>query len=181
MTDENKIQNRWLKIQTFVMFLAFAGAVYIGVVQNSINQKLLDLNFLPSVKVDYDNGQINVFNTGDRDIFVGIIFINDPLTSSTPQNNIDWSQTRLITPGGYYFFLPDPVEQAAMTQHFKSMGANGEYYIPTVVRLKSIDGAKYVANCLLFLHSQNGITSTDMQTLSIVQQDWSDASSSPDE
>jgi hypothetical protein len=116
---EAKIQNRWLKIQTLVMFLAFAGAVYIGVVQNNINQKLLDLNFIPSVKVDYDNGRINVFNTGDKDIFVGVVFINDPLTISTPENNFDWSETRVITPGGFYFFLPDPGEQKAIAEHFQ--------------------------------------------------------------
>lgn len=160
------------------MSLAFLGVVYVGIIQNGINQNLLDLNFIPSVYVHWDNppnGQIDISNTGDKDIFVGAIIFDDPLASSTKLGG-DYSQTRVVPPGNYYYFPSDTDEQNAITEHFRLLGQNGEVNIPVDIRLKSINGTKYIAKCLIHLRSQNRVQSIDTQTASILKENWSDNS-----
>jgi hypothetical protein len=152
-------------IQATLLLLALISAIYIGLKQNQINEKLLNLNYIPSVVVGYtpENKRIQIFNKGNSNIWVwGTKYLN------TKPNIKD--EPRLITPNGSYYILGEEFE-SLIKRKFKK---DGEIFVPFDLFIEGSNNLKYIVRNQLYCKVENNKVSIHPQTLSIIQQDWSE-------
>lgn len=146
--------------------IAVALATWIGFQQNRISRSLLELNFTPSVEIVYDQSvqRLNVFNKGRENVFVSDAIFDEEF-SECPSKNTPSKETRLVTPGGYYYFLTEGMVECIAEQYLKK----GVDKIPFDILIQSATGKKYVAKNLFFI---NGVHSIHTQTISIIKSEW---------
>lgn len=85
----------------------FLGALYIGMKQNEINQKLLDPNFFPSLEIIYSYNQFQIYNRGRDNIWL----YGD--RASNGQKDI-LAKVRMIPLGGYHYILGVELEKTVV-------------------------------------------------------------------
>ena len=147
--------------QTIILLITVFTALRIGLTQNKINQKLLNLNYIPSVEVNYENKQINVINKGQTNLFLWGTQLADAEKSLE-------SASRLVTPNGSYYLLTDKLEAKII----KNIGANGQEVIPLNIFIETQNEKKYVIKVLLFIKVREGDIKIHTQTTSTTLGNW---------
>jgi len=156
-----KMQVRLGVAQILILTFTLIAAVYIGFQQNSINQKLYDLNFNVSLEVTYDNKQLNIINKGKENVWIwGTKLADNP-------KNIE-RDSRLIPPGGFYYMLATRLELDLI----KNIGINGEIRLPLEVYIESANQRRYVVKLLLWAIIKDGVLAVHTQTLAIQPFNW---------
>lgn len=161
-------------ITIVILFFTFCGAIVIGSRQNEINQSLVDLSFLPSVRVTHDEhtNWIQVLNTGDKNILVGPIVIYDNSEAQDTNFSCKDSDLRLIVPGGYYNFFVEEQFNKSINSFIEQWGEKEEFLIPFDVFLKSVTGQEYVVNNLFYIRFKNESREVYTQTSFINKSKW---------
>lgn len=164
MTKFERWQVTLTCFQAFILTLTLVCAVYIGFRQNQINEKLLNLNYIPSLEVAYTshNKRILIYNKGNSNIWLwGTKYLNTkPKFRNEPV---------LITPGGSIHILAEKFKDLIK----ELIGNDGEKLIPFELFIESSNNVKYIVKNRLLCIVKNNEVSIHSQTLSIIQQDWS--------
>ena len=161
MTDFEKWQIGIGVIQSIILLVTFLAALRIGWTQNKINQNLLDLSYIPSVEVTYENQRINIINKGQTNLLLWGTQLADA------ERAIE-TQPRFIAPSGFYYLLADRLEARIQ----ETIGTNGETNIPLSIFIASQNEKKYVIKALLFVKVSEGNIAIHTQTISATQENW---------
>ena len=164
MTKFEKWQVAINCFQVFILTLTLACAVYIGLRQNQINEKLLNLNYIPSLEVAYTSHdkRIQIYNKGNSNIWLwGTKYLN---TKPNIKN-----EPVLITPGSSYHILAEKFENLIK----ELIGKDGEKFIPFDLFIESSNNVKYIVKNRLLCIVKNNEVSIHSQTINIIKQDWS--------
>jgi len=150
-------------IQTILLVVATIAAIYIGLQQSQINQRLYELNFSVAIEVTHDSqsGQLNIFNKGRENIWL----YGTKLGSSPKSVEKDG---RLIAPGGSYYLLTDKLQQEVL----QKVGEKGDIHEFFNIYLKDATLRPYTVSVILFIQVSDGEMTIHTQTVSIKQKDW---------
>jgi hypothetical protein len=150
-------------IQTVILAIGTSAAVYLGVTQTAINQKLYDLNFTVATEIIYDANEkkLYIFNKGRENIWLW-----GSKLGSNPKF-ID-QERRLIAPGSSYYVLAANMEKEVL----EKVGTRGELRVPFDVYLKDGRHRPYIARVILFIQVAEGKLTVHTQTVAIDQMQW---------
>jgi hypothetical protein len=158
----------WLnaaRVQNLILTLTLGAAIWIGFKQNEINERLLNLNYFPEVKITYDTGRkvVDVVNRGKS----GLLLLGDKLDG---QQKVIGSRPEWIAPGGFYYIHADAMEQEVR----QKLGPNsGDHEASFDIYIQTENLKKHTVKGLFIFITVNGSVLVDSQTLSVAESDWS--------
>lgn len=154
----------WLRLnpllQTVILFLTMLGAIFIGLQQNSINEKLLNLNFMPSVEVFYSNKKINIKNNGKTNIYLNGTQFNGGVVSKDGRG-------RLITPAGSYYLNFDHI----IPQLETTLSEKNVFNIPFNIFIKTENKENYLVQNLLHIRKVKKGFEISSQTVATIKEE----------
>lgn len=145
-----------------ILLAAALLAFYVGLKQNEINERLLDLNYVVSLEITHVPGQIRVRNKGKTNVALWGSKIRD-------RRALIEDDPRTITPGGFYYLHSQDVETALAKD--ASDGIN-EQVIPLELYVEAANGTRWIVRTLLYSVVSNSNVQIHTQTVSAAQSDW---------
>jgi hypothetical protein len=148
MVKISKFEKCQLKIgifQTAILTVTLICAVYIGVKQNSINQSLLNLNYVPSIMITYENNRINFKNMGSQNIWLWgkKVGSRKPLIEEKPV---------LLTLGGLYFIDGKKIAEISAFEKQSDL----KMQIPVEFYFQTENHERYVFNNIFYYNNTGG-------------------------
>lgn len=145
-----------------LLLAAFLGALLVGLRQNEINQRLLDLQYNVSVDITYDSSRLNISNKSTTNLFLW--------GAKTGSNEaVMEDQPRLISPGGYYYINAVGVE--AVLRRLADASALPEF-LAVELYVESANQRKWTVNCLLKPTLNGEKMHVLTQTVAIIPDGW---------
>ncbi len=143
-----------MTIQSALLLVVFLGALYVGLKQNEINQKLMDIQFTPSAEVAIVGNRFRIYNKGRESIWLW-----GSQTEGLRKDIQD--MPRLITPGGFYYIPTDTLKAFIKQQ----VGDNGEKRIRINLFIKTAHERRYTIRNVLYCTVVNSIVTINPQTI----------------
>lgn len=128
------------------------------------SHKTLELNYLPSIDVQYNapSEDIQVYNRGETNLYIWGSSFNRKEQSTD-------NRGRLITPSGLPYHFPGH----NLNQKLASLLAEKENaFIPFELYFKDNRGEKYVSENYFFVFRKDGQLAIDVQTTEIEKSSW---------
>lgn len=150
-----------MTIQSMLLLAAFLGALYVGLKQYEINEKLVELQYQPSVEIAIAGNQLQVHNKGVHNIWLW----GTEIESSSRSIEKD---PRLITPGGFYY-IPTEKLQKLVQERLKG---DGELRLNAMFFVKGAHDRKYTVRNVFYCTVVKGVVSVRAQTIGISSEEW---------
>lgn len=163
-SKERKISIRTNRILSIITILSFFVTLAVSFVTIRLSKEALNLNYLPSIDVQYDatKEQIQIYNRGETNLYIAGSRFNDEMPS------ID-GEERLITPGGFpYHFAGQSLNQVLAVL----LADKRDIFVPFELLLRDIRGEKYISKNFFYVFRKNRQMGIDVQTTLITRSSW---------
>jgi hypothetical protein len=150
-------------VQAGVGVCTLLAAIWIGLKQTSINQSLYEMHFTPSIAVvwNQEEKRLRIVNTGKENIWLwGTRFGNE--------QKVLEKEARLITPGTYYYFFAEHIEQEILAK----VPPDKDQMIDFAIYIKDGAGRPHTAKVILLVRVSGGKVKIHTQTTAIDQTQW---------
>ena len=150
-------------------------ASFLGFQQNTINQNLIDLNYIPAVVVLYKDGQFRAHNTGDKSFYA-----NELILDKTPDNEkilsaINNDEGVLVAPRAFHSYPADYQEEPlkSIIASYKKTSTDQEISFPVDLLLMSMTKKKYIArNVFSATAEKDGLSNIRMRMIGVIENNW---------
>lgn len=149
--------NRILASIAILSFFITLGVSYVTIKDS---KETLDLNYLPSIDVQYNapNEDIQVYNRGKTNLYIwGSIFNNEKQSAD--------GVGRLISPNGLPYHFPGKDLNQILAG---LLNGNENVYVPFELLFKDNRGEKYISKHYFYVQQ----TAIDIQTTAIEKRPW---------
>ncbi len=151
-----------MTIQSMLLLAAFLGALYVGLKQYEINEKLLELQYQPSVEIAMADGErLHVNNKGSHSIWLWGTEVES--CSKEVEKN-----PRLITPGGYYYIPADNLKKLVRER----LKGDGELWLNSRFFFTTSNDRKYLVRNIFYCTVSKGAITIHSQTIGITNEEW---------
>ncbi len=168
--------SRYEKLNLTLTFLALLAALYVGVIQNSINQSLLNFNYEPALSIQYTKpatggpSGINILNNGKANVtFYNVIFGGATSTFVAEQAIIDTDAGSTIPPGLFIYSTPS-ISMPALDQVMTDKNSN--VLIPVSAYFETGNGNKYIMQTWLHFWSSSNERIVNYGPVNYIRFDW---------